>query len=63
MPLTFFFVLLVKMRDPFGAAVALLWLGENFVDIAPYIGDARAGQLPLLGDKYGHSAPYGFHMQ
>jgi hypothetical protein len=61
MPLICFGVLLVKTRDPFGASVALWWFGENFLDIAPYINDARAGQLPLLGGNYGHSAPYGFH--
>ena len=54
-------VLLVRTRDPFGASVALWWLGENFLDIAPYINDARAGELPLLGGNTGHSAPYGFH--
>jgi len=54
-------VLLVKTRDPFGASVALWWVGENFLDIAPYMNDARAGQLPLLGGNFGHSAPYGFH--
>lgn len=54
-------VLLVETRDPFGASVALWWVGENFLDIAPYINDARAGQLPLLGGNFGHSAPYGFH--
>lgn len=54
-------VLLLKSRDPFGASVALWWLGENFLDIAPYMNDARAGQLPLLGGNFGHSAPYGFH--
>jgi hypothetical protein len=54
-------VLLLKTRDPFGASVALWWVGENFLDIAPYVNDARAGQLPLLGGNFGHSAPYGFH--
>jgi hypothetical protein len=54
-------VLLVKTRDPFGASVALWWAGENFLDIAPYINDARAGQMPLLGGNFGHSSPYGFH--
>lgn len=54
-------VLLIKTRDPFGSSVALWWVGENFLDIAPYINDARAGQLPLLGGNFGHSAPYGFH--
>jgi hypothetical protein len=61
MPLICFGVLLFKARDPFGASVSLWWLGENFLDIAPYINDARAGTLPLLGGNYGHSAPYGFH--
>jgi hypothetical protein len=61
MPLICMGVLLVKTRDPFGASVALWWAGENFLDIAPYINDARAGQLPLLGGNFGHSSPYGFH--
>jgi hypothetical protein len=37
----------------FGAAVGLWWLGENFLDIAPYVDDARAGQLILLGGVTG----------
>jgi hypothetical protein len=53
--------LLIQTRDPFGAAVALWWFGENFLDIAPYINDARAGVLPLLGGNVGQSSPYGFH--
>ncbi|MGR9072043.1 MAG: zinc ribbon domain-containing protein [Gammaproteobacteria bacterium] len=54
-------VLLFKTRDPFGASVAGWWLGESFLDIAPYVNDARAGKLPLLGGNFGHSSPYGFH--
>lgn len=61
MPLTCMLTLLLKTRDPFGACLALWWVGENFLDIAPYINDARAGQLRLLGGNFGHSAPYGFH--
>jgi hypothetical protein len=61
MPLVCLLVLLLKTRDPFGAAVALWWLGENFIDIAPYIDDARSLSLPLLGGNYGDSSPYGFH--
>jgi hypothetical protein len=60
-PLVCFVALLIRTRDPFGASVALWWFGENFLDIAPYIADARAGQLPLVGGNFGHSAPYGFH--
>jgi hypothetical protein len=40
-------------RDTFGAAVGSWWLGESFLDIAPYINDARAGQLMLLGGVTG----------
>jgi len=61
MPLICMGLLLVKTRDLFGASVALWWTGENFLDIAPYMNDARAGQLLLLGGNFGHSAPYGFH--
>lgn len=61
MPLICAGTLLLKTQDPFGAAVACWWLGENFLDIAPYINDARAGDLPLLGGNFGHSSPYGFH--
>jgi hypothetical protein len=39
--------------DWFGAAVAVWWAGQNFVDLAPYIGDARALRLPLLGGATG----------
>lgn len=61
MPLICMYVLLVQTRDPFGASVAFWWFGENFLDIAPYMNDARAGVMPLLGGNYGHSSPYGFH--
>lgn len=40
-------------RDIFGAAVGTWWLGESFLDISPYINDARAGQLMLLGGVTG----------
>ena len=61
MPLVCLCVLLIRTRDTFGASIALWWLGENFIDMAPYINDARALQLPLLGGNTGASAPYGFH--
>ena len=41
MPLICFLVLLIKTRDTFGACVALWWFGQNFMDLAPYINDAR----------------------
>lgn len=40
---------MLKTRDPFGGSVALWWTAENFMDVAPYINDARAMELILLG--------------
>jgi hypothetical protein len=43
----------LKQDDPFGAAVCTWWAGENLLDLAPYIADARALQLVLLGGHTG----------
>lgn len=61
MPAVCMGVLLLQTRDPFAGSVCLWWVGENFMDIAPYINDARAGVMPLLGGNTGQSSPYGFH--
>jgi len=53
MPAVCLTVLLVRTRDAFGAAVAQWWLAESFMDIAPYIDDARALNLILLGGVTG----------
>ena len=45
--------LLLQTRDPFGAACCLWWFGENLLDLAPYVADARALQLVLLGGRTG----------
>lgn len=60
-PLVCMVVLLVKTRDAFGASVTFWWFGENLLDLAPYIADARSLHLPLLGGNTGASSPYGFH--
>lgn len=43
----------LRQDDAFGAAVCVWWAGENLLDLAPYIADARALQLVLLGGKTG----------
>ena len=53
MPAICLAVLLLRTRDAFGAAVAQWWLAESFMDIAPYINDARALKLMLLGGVTG----------
>lgn len=39
--------------ERYGAMVGFWWLGESLLDISPYINDARAGQLMLLGGVTG----------
>jgi hypothetical protein len=46
-------VAFLKQHNPFGAVVCTWWAGENLIDVAPYIADARALQLVLLGGKTG----------
>lgn len=51
---------LLRTRDPFAGSVALWWLAENFMDVAPYMADARSGELLLLGGVTGRDMP-GYH--
>ena len=60
-PLVCLVAFTVFQRDTFAASVSLWWFGENFMDLAPYINDARSLTLPLVGGNVGHSSPYGFH--
>jgi hypothetical protein len=53
MPMICLGTFLIKTHDPFGAAVALWWTAESMMDIAPYINDARALDLMLLGGVTG----------
>ncbi len=46
-------VFLLKNREPYAAAVTAWWAGQSLMDLAPYIADARALQLPLLGGHTG----------
>ena len=52
-PLVCLGTFLVKTRDTFGAAVALWWAGQAVMDVAPYVADARALQIVLLGGRTG----------
>ncbi len=59
-PLVVLYTFLLKTRDTFGATIGLWWLGQSFMDAAPYINDARAGRLILLGGATGRDQP-GYH--
>ena len=52
-PLVCGVVFLTKTRDPFAASAALWWAGQSLMDLAPYIADARALRLVLLGGHTG----------
>jgi hypothetical protein len=43
-------IFLFRYRDAFAASFCLWWTGENFLDVAPYIGDARLMAMPLTGE-------------
>jgi hypothetical protein len=43
----------VKREDVFAAAVCAWWAGQNLIVLGPYIADARALQLVLLGGHTG----------
>jgi hypothetical protein len=53
MPLVLLVAFRWKNRDAFAAALALWWFGQNLVDCAPYINDARSLQLTLIGGSTG----------
>lgn len=42
-----------RRGDRYATAVAAWWAGQNLVDLAPYINDARDLQLVLLGGRTG----------
>src|SRR5262245_53343086 len=43
----------LRQGDAFAAAICIWWAGQNLLDVAPYIADARALQLVLLGGRTG----------
>ena len=49
---------LVRNRDPFGAAIGLWFVGVSLLDVAPYMYDARDPQLMLLTGTTGENGPH-----
>ena len=64
MPLVLAGALLLRNRDPFGAAIGLWFFGVSLLDVAPYMYDALHPQLMLLsgttGEEGGHDWIYLF---
>ena len=40
-----------RTKQRYAAAVTMSWVGVNLLNVARYIGDARAQELPLLGGE------------
>lgn len=59
-PLAVIVAFIWKNQDNFGASIGLWWLAQSMMDLAPYINDARTGQLILLGGVTGQDMP-GIH--
>jgi hypothetical protein len=43
----------VRQEQAFGTAICAWWAGQNFIDLAPYIADARGLRMVLLGGRTG----------
>ena len=43
----------IRQEEKFGAAICAWWAGQNLVDLAPYIADARRLRMVLLGGRTG----------
>ena len=56
-PLVVMGVFLFSHRDIFGSSVAWWWAGQSIWDLTPYIYDARAGNMTLLGGITGRDNP------
>ncbi len=59
-PLIVMLAFLIKHHNNFGASIGLWWLGQNFIDCAPYIDDALDQGMLLLGGVTGADRP-GYH--
>jgi hypothetical protein len=46
-------VAFIRQEDLFSASICGWWAGQNLVDLAPYIADARSLSLVLLGGRTG----------
>jgi len=57
MPVVVMLTFLIKSKNNFGASVGLWWLGQSFMDCAPYIDDALDQKLVLLGGFTGADKP------
>ena len=46
-----FVVYFARTKQRYAASVTMSWVGVNLLNVARYVGDARAQELPLLGGE------------
>jgi len=49
LPFGLLLVFSIRQRDNFAASLMLWWCGQNLIDVSPYIADAPARVMPLIG--------------
>jgi len=59
-PLVVMLAFIFKHRDNFAASIGLWWLAQSMMDLVPYINDATAQDMWLLGGVRGKDMP-GIH--
>ena len=47
----------LRQGDPFSSSVGLWWAGQNILEVAIYVGDAKEQNLMLLGGGTGQDRP------
>ena len=60
MPAIVMWAFLFKYHNTFGGSIALWWLAQSTLDLAPYINDAYQQRIILLGGVTGRDRP-GYH--
>ncbi|MDK2123388.1 hypothetical protein [Parachitinimonas caeni] len=50
LPLILAGVFVWRESKPFSASFCVWWMGQSVMDVAPYIGDATAMDMPLIGE-------------
>lgn len=58
LPLILSVALLWQNRDVFGALVGVWWCGASWLDLAPYIYDAKNPQMIMIGGHTGENGPH-----
>ena len=52
-----FLIYFLKERESFAASTMFWWFGQNFLDISPYVYDAKRLSLPLTSGRTGRADP------